>query len=336
VAYHADHATFSAPSGAGGDRRSALFRESFVDMAERWVLGLAWAALPSRVRGLPNLVGLCAREFLAPDFALPDPERALDQPPGLAGIVHDFTMPTLLAAYRRGLYPFAHVGPLKWWSPPRRSLLFFEALHIAKRLRRQMRQDYYTVTFDRDFEGVISGCAAHRADRWHLTWITPKIMHAYAELFDAGHVHSFEVWNERGELAGGGYGVAVGGAFVTESQFSREPNTSKIGFTVLNWHLARWGFAFNDGKLRTPTCRDMGFHEVPRAEFLTRLAQAEHQAGKSGRWQVEADLATVAEWQPAIPTVCLVPDHPPEQGDLRDQPGKARVGARGRRFGKRR
>jgi leucyl/phenylalanyl-tRNA--protein transferase len=84
-------------------------------------------------------------------------------------------------------------------------------------------------------------------------------MRVYADLFDAGHAHSFEVWNERGELAGGAYGVAIGGSFVTESQFSHEPNTAKIGFTVLNWHLAHWGFAFNDGKLMTPTCRDMGF-----------------------------------------------------------------------------
>jgi leucyl/phenylalanyl-tRNA---protein transferase len=297
VAYHADHATLSAPSEAGGDRRAALFRESFAGMAERWALGLAWAAMPSRIAGVPNLVRLCSRELLAPDFALPDPERALDRPPGLAGIVHDFTLPTLLAAYRRGLYPFAHVGPLKWWSPPQRSLLFFDELHIAKRLRRQMRQGHYTVTFDRDFESVITGCAAYRAGRWHLTWITPKIMRAYAELFDAGHVHSFEVWNERGELAGGGYGVAVGSVFITESQFSREPNTSKIGFTVLNWHLARWGFAFNDGKLMTPTCHAMGFREVPRHEFLARLDAAERRSAKGGRWQVDASPATVADWQ---------------------------------------
>jgi leucyl/phenylalanyl-tRNA--protein transferase len=204
----------------------------------------------------------------------------------------------LLAAYRRGLYPLAHVAPLKWWSPPQRSVLFFEKLHVAKRLRRQMRQGHYTVTFDRDFEGVIAACAGHRAGRWHLTWITPRVMRAYAELFDAGHAHSFEVWNERGELAGGGYGVAVGGAFMTESQFSREPNTSKIGFTVLNWHLAHWGFAFNDGKLMTPTCHDMGFREIPRREFLARLGEAIRQPGKSGRWQVEADMAAVADWQP--------------------------------------
>jgi leucyl/phenylalanyl-tRNA--protein transferase len=298
MAYETQRMSFpAAPPSGRAQRRAALFRESPFGVIERWALGLAWALSPRRIAGVPGLLRLSLREWLAPDYALPDPEQTLDSPPGLAGIVHDLSVPTLMAAYRRGLYPFAHVGPLKWWSPPRRSVLFFSELHIAKRLRRQMRREHYTVTFDRDFEGVISGCAGHRDGRWHLTWITPRIMRAYAALFDAGHAHSFEVWNERGDLAGGGYGVAVGSAFVTESQFSREPNTSKIGFTVLNWHLARWGFAFNDGKLMTPTCRDMGFREIPRAEYLARLAEAEDAAGRPGRWQVETDLATVAGWQ---------------------------------------
>jgi leucyl/phenylalanyl-tRNA--protein transferase len=255
--------------------------------------------MPSRLAGLPNLARLCLREMMAPDYALPDPERALEQPPGLAGIAHDLAVPTLIAAYRRGLYPLAHVAPIKWWSPPARSLLFFDELHISKRLRRQMRQGHYAVSFDRDFEAVIAACAGQRAGRWHLTWITPKIMRAYAALFDAGYAHSFEVWNDRGELAGGGYGVAVGGAFATESQFSREPNTSKIGFTVLNWHLAQWGFAFNDGKLMTPTCRDMGFRDVPRSEYLAKLSQASRRPDRLGRWSVTADLNVVADWQPA-------------------------------------
>jgi leucyl/phenylalanyl-tRNA--protein transferase len=279
-------------------RRALLFRESPPQTVGRWALGVAWSLMPARIGGIPPLLKLCFDEFLAPDYALPDPERALTNPPGLAGIVHDFTMPTLLAAYRRGLYPLAHMAPLKWWSPPRRSLLFFDEFHMAKRLRRQMRQAHYTVTFDRDFEGVIAGCARRQSGYGHLTWITPKVMRAYAELFDAGFVHSFEVWNDKGRLVGGGYGVAIGGAFVTESQFSLEPNTSKIGFSVLNWHLARWGFAFNDGKLMTPTCKDMGFREIPRRDFLDRLAAAERRPGRAGRWQVEADSATVADWRP--------------------------------------
>jgi leucyl/phenylalanyl-tRNA--protein transferase len=278
-------------------RRAALFRESPLAMAERWAVAIAWGLMPKRITGLPNLVRLCFNELLAPDRALPDPERALNNPPGLAGLVHEFTLPALLAGYRRGLYPLAHMAPMKWWSPPRRSVLFFEETHLAKRLRRQMRQGRYTVTLDQDFDGVIAACA-HRQSRLNLTWITPKVMRIYAELFDAGHAHSFEVWNEKGELAGGGYGLAIGGTFVTESQFSREPNTSKIGFAVLNWHLARWGFAFNDGKVMTPTCHDMGFREIPRREFLARLADAGRSPVESGPWQAAADVTTIADWQP--------------------------------------
>jgi Leucyl/phenylalanyl-tRNA protein transferase len=135
-------------------------------------------------------------------------------------------------------------------------------------------------------------------------------MRAYAELFDAGHVHTFEVWNEKGELAGGGYGVSVGGAFSTESQFSHEPNTSKIGFTVLNWHLQRWGYGFNDGRLMTPTCHDMGFRGIPRAEYLVRLAEAGRHPSKVGRWQTEVDVATLAN--------SLRLDHLPDKWDLSD------------------
>jgi len=266
-------------------------------MAERWAVAIAWSLMPKRITGLPNLARLCFNEWLAPDRALPDPERALDNPPGLAGLVHEFTLPALLAGYRRGLYPLAHMAPMKWWSPPRRSVLFFEETHLARRLRRQMRQGHYTVTLDQDFDGVIAACA-HRQSRLNLTWITPKVMRLYAELFDAGHAHSFEVWNEKRELVGGGYGLAIGGTFVTESQFSREPNTSKIGFAVLNWHLARWGFAFNDGKVMTPTCRDMGFREIPRREFLARLADAGRSPVESGHWQAAADVMTIADWQP--------------------------------------
>lgn len=300
MAYQTDHVTL-VPADPVQERRKALFHERISDKAERWALGASWACMPGRIGGLPHLARMLATEWLAPDYALPDPEAALAEPPGLAGIVHDFSLPTLMQAYRRGLYPFSHVAPLKWWSPPERSLLFFDELHIAKRLRRQMRQAKYRVTFDTDFEGVIVACAGRRSGRWHLTWITPKIMHRYAEAFDAGHAHSFEVWNEAGALVGGGYGISTGGAFATESQFSLEPNTSKIGFTVLNWHLAKWGYAFNDGKLMTPTCNDMGFRMVPRTDYLARLAAAQRLVGKAGRWQTEADMAAIADWQPGQP-----------------------------------
>jgi leucyl/phenylalanyl-tRNA---protein transferase len=89
--------------------------------------------------------------------------------------------------------------------------------------------------------------------------------------------------------------------FFTESQFSLEPNTSKLGFSVLNWHLARWGYALNDGKWATPTILEMGFRLIPRAEFLSLLARDTKQAGKKAPWAVEAAPELVAEWQPDRP-----------------------------------
>ena len=297
MAFHADHMPLRRAATA--DRRTALFREGPLDMVERWALGVGWSLMPSRIAGLPRLWKMCFDEVLAPDYALPDPERALDNPPGLAGIVHELSLPTLLTAYRRGLYPLAHMAPLKWWSPPQRSLLFFDNLHISNNLARLMRQHRYSVTFDRDFEQVIAACAGRREGRWHLTWITPRIMRVYAEAYDAGHAHSFEVWNAAGQLVGGGYGLACGAAFTSESQFARESNASRVGMTVLNWHLARWGFRFNDGKLIGPLWQAMGFREVPRRDYLARLADAVRQPSRIGRWQVEADVDTISRWQPS-------------------------------------
>ncbi len=114
-------------------------------MAERWALGAGLGAdARSALPGCRTSRGCASHELLAPDYALPDPERALANPPGLAGIVHDLSLPTLLAAYRRGLYPLAHIAPLKWWSPPQRSVLLFKNFHISNNLRRQMRQGHYT------------------------------------------------------------------------------------------------------------------------------------------------------------------------------------------------
>ena len=110
MASHADHLTLSQAKGA--DRRAALFRETPADVAERWALAAARALKPSRLGALPGFAKIYFEELMAPNHALPDPARALDNPPGLAGLVHgELTLPTLLAAYRRGLYPLAHVAP---------------------------------------------------------------------------------------------------------------------------------------------------------------------------------------------------------------------------------
>lgn len=279
-------------------RRNELFRETIFERCERLALGAAYALKPERLGGLPALALLHLNDFIKPRDELPNPDDALKNPPGLCGIARDLSVPTLLAAYRRGLHPGGHVAPEKWFSPPERCVLFFQELRIEKSLRKAMRKGRYAVTFDRDFEGVIKACAGRRPGKWRVTWITPRIMRAYTDLFDAGYAHSYEVWNEKGELAGGGYGVAIGGAFFGESQFSRERNTSKIGQAVLAWHLARWNFLFDDSKHPSPMLINMGCRNIPRDEFLVYTAEAARLPGKRGPWEAEGDLAEIAEWEP--------------------------------------
>jgi leucyl/phenylalanyl-tRNA--protein transferase len=278
--------------------RADLFREQPWETAERIALGLAWQLKPPRLSAVPALLGLHLQEWLRASRHLPDPEAALDTCDGLAGIAHDLSVPTLVAAYSRGLYPHSHVLAPKWHSPPERAVLFYPDFHISKRFKPHIRRGTFRVTFDRGFDRVVKACADPRGERWHLTWITPKIMAAYAALHDAGYAHSFEVWNAAGDLVGGGYGVAVGRSFSVESMFCWEDNSSKVGFTWLTWHLAQWGFAFTDNKTMAAYKAQLGFKPIPRADYLSRLAEAVRYPSKRGRWEVETDAATVASWQP--------------------------------------
>ncbi|MGE5151479.1 MAG: leucyl/phenylalanyl-tRNA--protein transferase [Rhodospirillaceae bacterium] len=287
----------SVTDSAAAEQRSSQFQESLLQTVTHCALSAAYSL---RKNGLRHLLPYWRRwlaECVLPRRELPDPEQPFDSN-GRVGLVYDLSVPALTAAYQRGIYTAGHFGTLAWMSPPQRCVLFLHEFHMAKRLRQFMRQGHYTVTFDRDFEGVITACAGRRQGRWHVTWITPRIMRAYAALRENGCVHSFEVWNSKGELVGGGYGVALGRIFFTESQFSHEDNTSKLGFSVLNWHLARWGYILNDGKNPTPTILNMGFRSIPRTEFLRCLADNVGSGGNARRWETEADPMTVAKWQP--------------------------------------
>lgn len=134
---------------------SSRFQEPVQDRARRIALGIAYALRRHRVGGVPALLGFTAKRLLTGDRRLPQGSDALDRPDGLCGLVADLEPATLLEAYARGIYPFAHLGPLKWWSPRERTVLFFPEFHIAKRLRRQIRNGGYTATFDAAFEEVV-------------------------------------------------------------------------------------------------------------------------------------------------------------------------------------
>lgn len=280
------------------DRRAALFRESPAATVRRWALGCAWALRPVRIARLLPIARVSIAHVLQPSRALPD-ARGLAPGEEILGLATDLSPPVLMDAYARGLFPHGHLPPLKWFCPPERAVVPPRDFHISSRLRGLMRKNRYRITFDTDFEGVIAGCAEPRRGWLSLTWITPRVMTAYARLFDEGHAHSFEVWNGDGALVGGGYGVAVGRVFVIESQFFRESKASQIGFAVLAWHLAKWGFALMDNKWLTQATARAGFKDMPREDYLSQLPDDWRTPVHPGHWRAEADAKTVAAGAPA-------------------------------------
>jgi leucyl/phenylalanyl-tRNA--protein transferase len=246
---------------------------------------------------MPLVIWLTAEFMLSEGLA----SRRLEDvrcrgPQGLVGISQDLNPDSLLDSYRRGLFPFCHVGPMKWWSPAERAVLHLNETHIEKNTRRLIRQGKYRVSFDQDFAAVMRACAESREGKTPLTWITPQIMNAFWELHRQGHAHSVEVWDAEGRLVGGLYGLAAGGIFFGESQFSLVRDASKIAGATLNRHLAEWGFALRDAKWLSEHLTGLGFRLISRAEFLAALEEHAWKPGRVGRWRVDESL-DVAAWR---------------------------------------
>jgi leucyl/phenylalanyl-tRNA--protein transferase len=270
-----------------------------LEVATRWTLGVAYACRPKRLPLLPRFLVACGIDLLRGGTPLPSRHAALSPPDTFGGVATYVTPERIVEAARRGFFAWSHVGPLKWWTRAQRMVMNPSGIHISKTTRQLMRKNVYSVTFDDAFDDVIRACArSRRGSSLGLTWITPRIMHLFARLHDAGYAHSFEVWNRKGELVGGGYGLAIGRVFVTESMFSLESNTSKLGFIALNHHLAKWGFVLNDGKDWARNLEDAGMALMPRASYEAILDQHARGADRIGHWRVEADLAEIADHMP--------------------------------------
>jgi leucyl/phenylalanyl-tRNA---protein transferase len=275
-------------------QRAKRFKETLGQRLTRNILGLAYALRPKRLADAPALLSFVARARLVGQAGLPDPEAALSRPDGLCGLAYDLSPGAMLDAYARGIFAWKHCGPLKLWAPAQRYCVTPTKLKVNKNVARLLRRGDFTVSFDRAFDSVVLACASRRPKRPPLTWLTPEMMIAFANLHDEGHAHSFEVWDKSGALVGGGFGVAVGRVFVTESQFSRVSNASKVGFTELNRCLAGWGFVLNDCKYYTPALEEMGFADMPRAEY-NELLRDNLGFGKTGRWRFVAPPVAVPE-----------------------------------------
>lgn len=218
---------------------------------------------------------------LTDKLVFPDPELAED---GLLAIGGDLGLPRLLAAYGCGVFPwFGEDDPLLWWSPPERALLHPGHLHLSARTRRSLRSRPFEIRLDTAFEAVIGHCSRVPRPGQDGTWITPAMQAAYVELHRAGHAHSIEAWRD-GELQGGLYGVALGGAFFGESMFSLAPEASRAALVALDERLVAWGYRMLDGQMPHEGLLGYGFQSVPRSLFLAELAEALRQPGHPGSW----------------------------------------------------
>lgn len=215
----------------------------------------------------------------------PPPERALRRPDGLLAIGGDLSVPRLLAAYRRGIFPwYEEPDPILWWTPDPRAVLFPEELHLSASLRKQLRRGRFQVSADTAFAEVVGACAAPRAGA-SGTWIGPRMQRAYLALHRAGYAHSVEV-REGDRLVGGLYGVAIGRVFFGESMFARVPDASKIGFARLAVWLREKGFALIDCQQDTEHMRRFGARCIARAVFQDIVSRNTDLPGCEAPWEL--------------------------------------------------
>lgn len=211
---------------------------------------------------------------LGPDpEAFPPVSAALADPPGLLAVGGDLSVPRLLAAYRRGIFPwFSRGDPILWWSPDPRFVLDPARIHVGRSLRRTLARGTFRITLDTAFAAVVDACARAPRPGQRGTWITPAMRSAYLDLHRAGHAHSVEAW-QGDTLAGGLYGVAIGRMFFGESMFARRTDASKIALGALVAFCRAHGIAWIDCQQNTEHLASFGAREVPRAEFERHLAR---------------------------------------------------------------
>jgi leucyl/phenylalanyl-tRNA--protein transferase len=202
----------------------------------------------------------------------PPVATALRDPDGLLAAGGALSPGWLLAAYRRGIFPwYSDDQPILWWSPDPRMVLFPEALKVRRSLAKRLRHGGFTVTADHAFDAVMSACAAPRQGQ-PGTWITDEMREAYGRLHALGAAHSVEVWHQ-GRLAGGLYGVALGPVFFGESMFTRVPDASKVALVHLARAMAAAGGRLIDCQMHTPHLASLGARDIARAEFIGYLEE---------------------------------------------------------------
>lgn len=206
---------------------------------------------------------------IANDF--PGLESALRDPDGLLAIGGDLSLPRILDAYHRGIFPWYNAGqPIMWWSPDPRCIIELKDIHVSRSLGKVLRQGRFVVTLNHNFEEVISQCAAPR-QYTDETWITPELKQAFIHLHKTGYAHSVECWQDE-RLVGGLYGLAMGRVFFGESMFSRVSDASKVALVYLGRFLKQQNFRLIDCQIYSAHLRSLGAKPIQRKLFANLLS----------------------------------------------------------------
>ena len=205
-----------------------------------------------------------------PPEAFPPVAAALREPDGLLAAGGDLSTERLLAAYRRGIFPWYDEGqPLLWWAPDPRCVFLPGDLHVSRRLRRDLRRSADEIRINTAFGDVIRACAEPRS-YGPGTWITTDMIEAYERLHDEGWAHSVEVW-QGDRLVGGLYGLAIGAVLFGESMYSDAPNASKYCLVLLDQLLCDGRLGLVDCQVQSSHLLSLGASTITRADFTRRL-----------------------------------------------------------------
>lgn len=211
---------------------------------------------------------------------------------------------TVLRAYATGIFPMADsatASDVFWVEPRRRGVLPLAEFHLPRSLAKLLRSERFVMTVDTAFDAVLAGCAASVPGRSE-TWINPLIADAYRDLHRLGHAHSVEAWTADGELAGGLYGVRLGGAFFGESMFTRVRDASKCALAALVARLRFGGFLLLDTQFLTEHLARFGAHEVTARTYRAQLAAA---VGVSADFFAFDGLGLSSELPPTLPATIV-------------------------------
>lgn len=209
--------------------------------------------------------------YLSKDLTFPAVEEAT--PDGLLAVGGDLSTERLLLAYRSGIFPWYEEGqPILWWSPNPRMVLFPSKFKVSKSLRKTIASGVFQITFNSEFEKVITQCETVKRNGQYGTWITDEMKKAYTKLHELGYAISFETWLD-GTLVGGGYGIDLHeyGVFCGESMFSLVSDASKVGFFHLVKQLKEKNYNLVDCQVYTKHLESLGASEISRKAFVNYL-----------------------------------------------------------------